>query len=119
MKISIIVPIYNCEKYLEQCIGSLVKQTYSDIEIILVNDGSTDSSLSICKKYSETDDRIQVINKKNGGVSSARNVGIKVSTGEYVIFVDADDWLSLDAQCWELSVNLRTLNRFTCSLKIK
>lgn len=97
MKISVIVPIYNCEKYLVQCVESLIAQTYKNIEIILVNDGSTDSSFDICAKYNKLDNRICVIDKKNGGVSSARNAGIKVATGEYVLFVDADDWLSVDA----------------------
>lgn len=92
MLISVIVPVYNAEKYLDKCITSLLNQTYKKIEIILVNDGSTDNSLSICNKYKLSDDRITVINKKNGGASSARNAGIKVANGDYIMFADADDY---------------------------
>lgn len=95
-KISIIVPIFNVEKYLSRCLDSLLNQTFKDIEIILVNDGSTDSSLSICKKYAEEDNRIHIINKENGGVSSARNEGIRISSGDYIGFVDPDDWIEID-----------------------
>ena len=95
--VSIIVPVYNCEKWLPDCIESLTRQTYSELEIILVNDGSTDGSLSICKKYEKQDERIYLVNKKNGGVSSARNTGLKHANGEWVTFVDADDWLETDA----------------------
>lgn len=91
--ISVVVPVYNVEKYLQKCIDSIINQTYKKIEIILVNDGSTDNSLSICNEYKKTDSRIQVIDKKNGGLSSARNVGIKFSKGKYICFVDADDYL--------------------------
>lgn len=93
MKISIIVPIYNVEKYLERCILSIIKQTYQNIEIILVNDGSTDSSIEICKKYSKIDSRILLIDKENGGLSDARNVGLQVAKGDYVLFVDSDDYM--------------------------
>lgn len=96
MKVSIIVPIYNMEKHLEQCIDSIILQTYKDLEVILVNDGSTDRSSEICDMYSKKDSRIKVIHKKNGGVSSARNVGISSATGEYVLFVDSDDYISSD-----------------------
>lgn len=95
--LSIIVPIYNSENYLEQCINSLLRQTYRNIEIILVDDGSTDRSSEICDNYEKKDARIKVVHKKNGGVSSARNVGIHIASGEYVIFVDSDDWLDEDA----------------------
>lgn len=91
--VSVIVPIYNVERYLSKCIDSIIKQDYEKIEIILVCDGSPDSSLSICEKYKKIDKRIVVIDKKNGGVSSARNYGLRDSSGKYVIFVDADDWL--------------------------
>lgn len=97
MKISIIVPIYNVEKYLERCILSIIKQTYQNIEIILVNDGSTDSSIEICKKYSKLDPRILLIDKENGGLSDARNVGLQVAKGDYVLFVDSDDYIELDS----------------------
>ena len=90
---SIIVPVYNSEKYLEVCIESIINQTYEEFELILVNDGSTDESPYICDKYNSSDDRIRVIHKKNGGVSSARNVGIDESKGQYLIFVDSDDYI--------------------------
>ena len=89
--ISIVVPIYNVEQYLERCIISIVKQTYKNLEIILINDGSSDNSRKICDEYSKKDQRIKVIHKKNGGLSDARNVGISKSKGEYIMFVDSDD----------------------------
>ena len=89
--ISIIVPIYNVEEYLSECIESLLNQTHQLIEIILVDDDSQDNCLGICYQYAEKDNRIIVLHKKNGGVSSARNAGLKRSTGEYIGFVDADD----------------------------
>lgn len=92
-KISVIVPIYNVEKYLENCINSIIVQTLEDIEIILINDGSTDKSYEIINKYKAIDSRIIVINKKNSGVSAARNSGLKVSRGEYIAFIDSDDWI--------------------------
>lgn len=91
--VSIIVPIYNVEEYLKRCIDSLVNQTYKDIEIILVNDGSTDSSLNICKEYANQHKIIKLIDKMNGGLSSARNAGLKHCQGEYIAFVDSDDWV--------------------------
>lgn len=91
--ISIIVPIYNAEKYIETCIKSILEQTHKEIQLILVNDGSTDESLSICHEYAKTDKRIIIINKENGGVSSARNAGIKSASGEYIGFVDSDDFV--------------------------
>lgn len=91
--ISIIVPIYNSEKHLPQCIESIKNQCYSDFELILVNDGSTDSSGCICDSYAKNDDRIKVFHKQNGGVSSARNLGLKNSVGDFVTFVDSDDYL--------------------------
>ena len=93
MKVSIIIPVYNNEKYLEVCIESACNQSYSNLEIILVNDGSTDNSLNICKNYAEKDIRIKIIEKNNSGVSSARNVGLKKSTGEYILFLDSDDYI--------------------------
>ena len=89
--ISIIIPVYNAEKYLGKCLDSILNQTYSDFEIIIVNDGSSDSSDSICKKYMLDEPRIQYIIQKNQGVSAARNTGIKRAKGEYLLFVDADD----------------------------
>ena len=94
--VSIIVPVYNVSKYLSKCIESLIHQKYKNIEIILVNDGSSDNSLNICKKYQKKDNRIVLIDKKNGGVSSARNAGVAIAKGEYIVFVDGDDYLELD-----------------------
>lgn len=94
-KFSIIIPIYNVEKYLSKCLDSLVNQTFTDIEIICVNDGSSDNSLQVLNEYASQDNRIKVINQENLGVSTARNVGIDNATGEYLLFVDADDWLDL------------------------
>ena len=94
--VSIIVPIYNREDYIKECIESLVNQTFKNIEIILVNDGSTDNSLNIMEEYSKKDARIKVINKPNGGLSSARNRGIKEATSEYIMFVDGDDFVELN-----------------------
>ncbi|MFV0363055.1 MAG: glycosyltransferase [Suipraeoptans sp.] len=92
-KVSVVVPIYNAAKYLNDCIDSIECQTFRDIEIILVNDGSTDSSLAICRKYEMSNNKIKVISQSNKGVSAARNIGKELSVGEYVIFVDADDTL--------------------------
>lgn len=92
-KISVIVPIYNTEKYVEECINSIRNQTYKNLEIILINDGSTDNSLQICKEIAKKDNRIILINKENRGVSHARNAGIKRVTGSYVLFVDSDDYI--------------------------
>jgi glycosyltransferase involved in cell wall biosynthesis len=94
--ISIIVPIYNAEKYLKECIDSIINQTYKNIEIILVDDGSTDNSGKICDDYAKNDNRIIVIHKQNGGVSSARNNGLDQATGKWIAFVDADDWIDKD-----------------------
>lgn len=97
VKVSVIVPIYNVEKYLAECIESLCAQTLKDIEIILVDDGSPDNSGAICDKYAAKDARIKVIHKENGGVSAARNDGLAIATGDYVIFVDSDDYIPNDA----------------------
>lgn len=96
-KVSIVIPIYNVEKYINRCLDSLINQTYKNIEIICVNDGSKDNSLQILKEYQKKDNRIIIIDKMNAGVSSARNDAIRKSTGSYITFVDADDWLELDA----------------------
>ena len=84
VKVSIVVPIYNVEKYLEQCIDSIINQTLKDIEIILVDDGSPDNCPKMCDNYAKKDSRIKVVHKKNGGLSSARNAGIEVATGDYI-----------------------------------
>lgn len=92
--ISIIVPVYNAERTLHRCVTSLVEQSYPNIEILLVNDGSKDASLEMCRGYERQDSRIRVIDKPNGGVSSARNAGLDVARGEYIMFCDSDDWVS-------------------------
>ena len=94
--ISVIVPVYNTEPYLERCIESIRNQSINDIEIMLVNDGSTDTSGEICDRYMKTDSRIRVIHKTNGGLSSARNAGMDASTGDYLAFVDSDDFIEYD-----------------------
>lgn len=92
--ISVIVPVYNVMNYLKQCLDSIIQQTYTNLEIILVDDGSTDQSGSICDSYKEKDSRITVIHKKNGGLSDARNAGLNICKGDYISFVDSDDYLS-------------------------
>ena len=92
--ISVIVPVYNVEKYLDRCVESIVNQTYTNLEIILVDDGSPDNCPAMCDAWAERDNRIKVIHKENGGVSSARNIGIKAATGDYISFVDSDDYIS-------------------------
>lgn len=93
-KISVIIPIYNAEKYLRKCVDSIIRQTYSNLEIILINDGSTDESEKICIEYQNNDKRIKLLTKENEGVSSARNAGLSIATGDYITFIDSDDWIS-------------------------
>lgn len=100
-KISIIIPMYNAKEYIARCLESVINQSFSDIEIIIVNDGSTDESLEICRKYAKIDERIIILNKDNNGVSVARNQGMNVATGEYVMFVDSDDWID-ENMCQDL-----------------
>jgi len=100
-EISVIVPVYNVEKYLEKCIDSILSQTFKNFEVILVDDGSTDSCGIICDKYERLDNRVKVIHKTNGGLSSARNFGLEIAGGEYVVFVDSDDWID-ENMCQEL-----------------
>lgn len=95
-KVSIILPIYNVEKYLEKCVNSVISQTYQNIEVILVDDGSKDSSGGICDELVESDNRIKVIHKKNGGLASARNAGYEMATGEYIMYIDSDDVIKND-----------------------
>ena len=92
-KVSVIVPIYNAEKHLDKCLRSLLQQEHTNMEVILVNDGSKDDSLSICRRYASEDARIQVIDKQNEGVAIARNTGIEAATGDYIAFIDPDDWI--------------------------
>ena len=96
MKISVIVPIFNAEKSISKCIDSLLVQTYIDYELLLIDDGSTDNSNKICDEYAEKDNRIKVFHKRNGGVSSARNFGIENASGEWIVFIDSDDWVDND-----------------------
>lgn len=95
-KITIVIPVYNVEKCLEKCINSVLEQTYKNLEIILVNDGSTDQSGKMCDMYKKIDNRVRVIHKKNGGLSSARNAGKKIATGDYISFIDSDDYIEKD-----------------------
>lgn len=95
-KISCVVPVYNTEKYLYKCIKSILEQTYKDLELILIDDGSTDKSGLICDEFAEIDNRVKVIHQKNAGVSVARNVGIKEATGDYICFIDSDDYVDND-----------------------
>ena len=95
--ISVIIPIYNVTDYIDSCVESVVNQTYKKIHILLIDDGSTDDSAKKCDNWSIRDDRVEVIHKENGGVSSARNIGIKKAKGDYVFFLDSDDYLPLNA----------------------
>lgn len=95
-KLSVIVPIYNVEQYLRRCVDSIINQTYSNLEIILVDDGSPDNCGKICDEYASIDNRIIVIHQKNGGLSAARNAGMNISSGDYIGFVDSDDYISND-----------------------
>ena len=94
VKISVIVPVYNVEKWLNMCVDSILAQSYKNLEVILVNDGSTDKSKDICDSYSKKDNRVRVLNIKNSGQSVARNNGLKKATGDYILFVDSDDYIS-------------------------
>ena len=91
MKVSFVVPVYNVESYLRQCVDSILSQTYRNIEVILVDDGSPDRCPAMCDAYTQLDCRVKVLHKPNGGLSDARNTGLMVATGDYVIFVDSDD----------------------------
>ena len=95
-KISIIIPIYNVEQYLPQCLKSVINQTYQNLEIILVDDGSTDACPQICEEFALKDNRIKLIHKKNGGLSDARNAGLKRATGDFISFIDSDDFVAVD-----------------------
>ena len=109
MRVSIIVPVYNGERYFTDCIQSILTQSFTDIEIIVINDGSTDGSLSLIKRYAQNDSRIIVINQKNKGVSAARNAGLSKAKGDYIMFVDADDYL-VKNDAIELLMNFANAN---------
>ena len=94
-KVSVIIPVYNVEKYLSECLDSVVNQTLKDIEIICVNDGSPDGSAAILEEYAQKDNRIKVITQENRGLSEARNSGLKIASGEYIAFLDSDDYIDL------------------------
>jgi len=94
--VSVIIPVYNVEQYLERCVDSVLCQTLRDLQIILVDDGSPDGSPAICDRYAAEEERVQVVHKKNGGLASARNAGLKVAEGKYIFFLDSDDWLEPD-----------------------
>ena len=98
-QISIVVPVYNVEQYLEKCVNSIINQTYKNLEIILVDDGATDSSGNMCDELAKSDNRIKVYHKENGGLSDARNYGVERATGEYIGFVDSDDYI--DSEMYE------------------
>ena len=104
--ISVIVPVYNVEKYIDKCIKSIISQDYTNLEIWLVDDGSTDSSGEVCDKYAESDQRIIVIHKDNGGLSDARNVALDRMQGKYVLFIDSDDYIEKNYQNSELTLQV-------------
>ncbi len=112
MLFSIVIPIYNTEKYLENCIISVLNQTYKDFEVLLINDGSTDGSGEICEKFASKDNRIKVIHKNNSGVSSARNKGIDNASGDYIIFVDSDDIVNKEL----LDTVFKQINKNNCDI---
>lgn len=114
IKFSVIVPIYNVERYLPKCIESIIHQTYSCLEIILVDDGSPDNCLEIMQRYAKQDERIVVVSQENGGLSAARNAGLRIATGDYVSFVDSDDWIE-ENMFSELAVHLaQSKPDYTC-----
>ena len=102
-KISIIIPVYNVEKYIGKCLDSIINQTYKNLEIIVINDGSTDNSGGVIEQYAKYDNRIQVIHKKNEGISKARNLGLDICTGDYISFIDSDDFIRKDT--YEILLN--------------
>ena len=110
--ISVIVPVYNVEAYLKRCVESIIKQDYKNLEIILVDDGSTDNCPQICNDYAKKDSRIKVIHKTNGGLSDARNAGMKIAKGEYIAFVDSDDWIGEDM----FSTLIQTLKKYKADI---
>ena len=112
--VSIIVPVYNCAGFLPRCVDSLLSQTYSSLEIILVDDGSTDDTSSVCDSLAESDSRIQVLHKTNGGVSSARNAGIEAAKGEYITFTDADDYVNPD----HIECLIKLMERHHCDVSV-
>lgn len=119
-KISVIVPVYNVAPYLKECVNSVIGQTLSDLEIILIDDGSTDGSGAICDGYAQKDDRIKVIHKPNGGLSEARNAGLDIATGEYIGFVDSDDYIDTDMYeiLYHNAINLKADISMCCDRRV-
>ena len=113
-KISVIVPIYNVEQYLRKCIDSIINQTYKNLEIILVDDESPDNCGQICDDYAKKDTRIKVIHKKNGGLSDARNAGLEVCTGNFLSFVDSDDWIELNTY----EIMMKSMNEYNADMVV-
>lgn len=117
IKISLIVPIYNVEQYLSQCIDSILTQTFTDFELLLIDDGSSDNSGTICDKYAQIDSRIKVFHKTNEGASAARNLGIEHATGEWINFIDSDDWIPSDyLETIMNDINIADLTFWGCSI---
>ena len=115
-KISIIIPVYNCAAFLRQCLDSVLAQSYTNIEVLLVNDGSTDDSLEICKEYQQKDERVRFIDKPNGGVSDTRNLGVGSAEGEYIVFVDADDRIAEDVvECLYTAITTHQTDAVRCN----
>ncbi len=122
-KVSVIIPVYNTEKYLRECIDSVLNQTFDDFEVLLINDGSSDKSGQICEEYVHRDKRVKVFHKENGGVSSARNLGLDNAIGEWITFVDSDDWISTNyfdllKNSDSIDLILLNMNRFLNKKKI-
>ena len=118
-RISVVVPVYNVEQYLEKCVNSIINQTYKNLEIILVDDGATDKSGKLCDELAKLDNRIMVYHKKNGGLSDARNYGVERATGDYIGFVDGDDYI--DAEMYEKlyeAIKKENVDVAECNLKI-
>lgn len=106
MKLSLVIPAYNCENYLQKCVDSILGQTFQDFEVILIDDGSSDKTPLLCDQYATQDEKVKVIHKKNGGVSSARNQGISIASGERIMFIDADDYLVTETYLAEMLENI-------------
>ena len=119
-KLSVIVPVYNTEKYLRECIDSILAQTFTDFELILVDDGSTDNSRDVCDAYGQTDGRVCVIHQKNGGVTAARKRGVEVAEGEYISFIDSDDWIDPNMfQDMLIQADLHNADMVLCDMLIE
>ena len=113
--ISVIVPVYNAEKYLVRCVDSILNQTYSNLEVILVDDGAKDNSGAVCDMYAQKDERVRVVHKENGGLSSARNAGIDIASGDYLGFVDSDDWIEPETYETMLALALEHDAQMVCA----